>query len=165
MTILEKAKELSEVGAGIQVPPNASRVLQHYGILEKFEKSGAVKSEGQQLIDWRTGKVIVQRPGDGWQRKQFGNDHYVIHRADYQTVLADEARQLGATIHLGCDVVSVDLERPSVVLSHGRLFSGDVVIGADGLRFKIPTRRPWISVRRDGIRGYGISHYCTPRTH
>ena len=128
------------------MPPNASRILQQYGILEEFEKSGAVKLEGQHLIDWRSGRIIVQRPHNGWQKQQFGNDHYVIHRADYQKVLADQARRLGAHICLGCDVVSVDSEKPSATLRNGTEHFADAVIGADGLR----------SIFREFVLGYKL---------
>ena len=134
MEIHEKAKQLGEVGAGIQMPPNASRIMQHYGILDEIERVGAVKSQGQQLLDWRTGRVIVKRPGGGWERHQFGNDHYVIHRADYHRVLLNEVCRLGADIHLDSGVVSADYEEPSVTCSDGKRFFADVVIGADGLR-------------------------------
>lgn len=60
--------------------------------------------------------------------------HSVMHRADYQYVLADEARRLGVVMRLGCDVVDVDSseESPSVTLADGEVVRGDVIIGADG---------------------------------
>lgn len=59
-----------------------------------------------------------------------------MHRADYQRVLAEEARRLGAQIRLGADVVSVDSgdDGASVTLANGERIIADVVVGADGLR-------------------------------
>jgi salicylate hydroxylase len=59
----------------------------------------------------------------------------VMHRADYQHVLANEARRLGAKFRLGADVVSADCDggRASVTLASGERLTADVVVGADGL--------------------------------
>jgi salicylate hydroxylase len=63
-----------------------------------------------------------------------------MHRADYQNVLATEARRLGAEIRLNCDVVSADCDYPpSVVLASGERLHADIVVGADGLRSSVRT--------------------------
>ncbi len=57
----------------------------------------------------------------------------VIHRADYHTVLLDEAVRLGAQIQLNAKVVDIkSSQRPEVVLESGDVISADVVVGADG---------------------------------
>lgn len=60
----------------------------------------------------------------------------VMHRADYQGVLADEARRLGTKFRFGADVVEVDSKdgRGSVTLASGERLTADIVVGADGLR-------------------------------
>lgn len=138
VTILEKAKELGEIGAGIQIPPNAARVMAQYGLVDKIEQAGAVIVPGQQLLDYATGKVLIARPGPEWHVEQFGYHWYVVHRADYHKVLLDEAVRRGAEIHLNCDVVKVDV-LGSVRLADGVVHSADVVVGADGLRSSIRT--------------------------
>lgn len=138
VTILEKAKELGEIGAGIQMPPNATRVMVHYGLKDKIEQAGAVKVPGQQLLDYRTGRVLVAKPGHAWQVEQFGHYWYVVHRADYHKVLLKDAIQRGAEIHLDCNAVKVDLAG-SVRLADGATYAADVIIGADGLRSFIRT--------------------------
>ena len=55
-----------------------------------------------------------------------------IHRVEYHRVLLNEAKRLGAKIHLDCEVINVDTTAPSVTLSSGQIYSGDAVIGADG---------------------------------
>src|SRR5271168_1836476 len=65
--------------------------------------------------------------------------YWLIHRADYQRVLYDAAKEAGATILLGSPIESVDEGGeggPSVVLKDGRQFKADVVVGADGIRSK-----------------------------
>ena len=64
-----------------------------------------------------------------------------MHRADYQRVLVDEARRLGAEIRLGCEVISVnsDSDSASVHLDSGEIVDADVVVGADGLHSQVRT--------------------------
>ena len=65
----------------------------------------------------------------------------VMHRADYQNVLAEEARRLGAQFQLGADVIKVDSndEHASVTLASGEQLHADIVVGADGLRSEVRT--------------------------
>lgn len=59
--VLEGAKQLSEVGAGIQVPPNTSRILDAWGLLEKF-KSKVVWPSNINMRRYSTGEVIGVTP-------------------------------------------------------------------------------------------------------
>ena len=72
VTILEKAKELGEVGAGIQMPPNATRVMAHYGLMDRIKHAGAVCVPGQKLLDYRTGQLLVAKPETEWFVRMFG---------------------------------------------------------------------------------------------
>ena len=69
------------------------------------------------------------------------NLNSVMHRADYQQVLADEARRLGAEFRLDCEVIKVECNEvsPRVTLANGECLMGDVVVGADGLRSEVRT--------------------------
>jgi salicylate hydroxylase len=60
----------------------------------------------------------------------------IIHRADYQQILFDEARSMGAEIRFGTTLEDVDFEGTRVVLEGGERVAGDFIIGADG-SFKI----------------------------
>ena len=69
-----------------------------------------------------------------------------MHRADYQRVLVEEVGRLGAQIRLNCDVVGVECNdiAPVVILADGERITGDIVVGADGIRSSV----------RQGILGY-----------
>jgi len=56
----------------------------------------------------------------------------VVHRADYHTILFDEAVRLGLKIRLNSKASAVDFEMPSVTLTTGEEVFADVVVGADG---------------------------------
>ena len=61
VTVLEAAQQLSEVGAGIQIPPNSCRVLQHYGVLDDI-LGHVVWPEALQFRRYSTGEVIGKTP-------------------------------------------------------------------------------------------------------
>lgn len=61
------------MGAGIQVPPNAVRVLDHYGLVPNLEAAGAIRVEKLGLLRYSDGQVITVQPGDEWRRRQFGH--------------------------------------------------------------------------------------------
>ncbi|KAK6848822.1 hypothetical protein PG995_012655 [Apiospora arundinis] len=137
VTVLEKTEELTPVGAGIQIPPNASRIWAQCGILEKL-KEFSVVSKATQLRRWKDGELLCTRTvGEALDERW---PWLVIHRADYQRILVQEAKDLGATIRLGCNVQAVDFDLGSLALVSGEVIAGDVIIGADGL---------WSSLRRD----------------
>ena len=56
----------------------------------------------------------------------------VIHRADYQRLLAEEAVRLGVKLRLGADVQDIDFDNTTVTLRNGEIVAGDIIIGADG---------------------------------
>jgi salicylate hydroxylase len=55
-----------------------------------------------------------------------------VHRADYQQVLYKAAEKRGVTLPLGCPVVSVNENKPSVTIRGGEILEADIIIGADG---------------------------------
>jgi salicylate hydroxylase len=130
--ILEKAAKIMPVGAGIQIPPNATKVLQHYGIEDALNEGGAVKVEGRHLRRYSDGKLLASN--DGSFVKRMGGAYYVVHRADYHRVLMTEAQRVGVVVSTDAEVVNVSFEgKPTVTLHDGRVLLADVVVGADGL--------------------------------
>lgn len=127
--VLEQAPEIGEVGAGIQVSPNAGVVLEALGLGAEFERI-SVTSRGAVLRDYRRGDEVLRL--DLGKFGRFG----LVHRADLVEMLAGAAREAGVTIELGCRAESVSLEAAHPVL---RLAGGDerevpFLIAADGLR-------------------------------
>lgn len=136
VTVLEGAAQLSEIGAGIQIPPNSSRILHAYGLGDKLEP----------LVAWprniclkrgATGDTLGMTPLHPRLSTTYGHPYWLIHRADYQRTLYEEALELGVVVKLGARVVSVDPEGPSVTTADVVEFTADVLVGADGIRSKI----------------------------
>jgi hypothetical protein len=63
-----------QIGAGIQVPPNASRVLAHYGLVQKVENSGAILLAGRVALSYKDGSLLVRGGDPTWMEREFG--HY-----------------------------------------------------------------------------------------
>ncbi|WEW58589.1 2-polyprenyl-6-methoxyphenol hydroxylase [Emydomyces testavorans] len=138
VTVIEAANKLVEVGAGIHIPPNSTRVLDSYGLTEKFHEK-AVWPKSLVFRRYCTGEVIGSTPFRHVLEKKYGFPYWLVHRADYQQILVDAVKESGAKIMLGAQVEYVDEQTPAAVLADGRRFTADLIIGADGIRSK--TRR------------------------
>ena len=85
--ISEQAPELSEVGAGIQLSPNATRILISLGIAERLAAKVTVP-EGLSIRSAQTGREIVSMPLGKDMEFRHGAPYWIVHRADLQAALA-----------------------------------------------------------------------------
>ena len=121
-----------QVGAGIQIPPNSARILHAWGLIPEIVKYSVQPSE-LRFRAWKDGKFL-HRINLSNSKDEYGEDFYYIHRADFHTVVADEARRLGVDIQLGATVTKIDFEHARIeVLGREEPMEADVIIGADGL--------------------------------
>ncbi|GAO47224.1 hypothetical protein G7K_1434-t1 [Saitoella complicata NRRL Y-17804] len=137
VTILEQAPAIGEIGAGIQVPPNASRLLQHWGLDERMN---AVSTLPQTCTMRRfaDGSVLNVAPLYPSFVERFGAPYYHVHRADYHKLLLDACVELGAELVTGAFVTKVDFENGKCYTA-ARLdepYEADLIIGADGVNSK-----------------------------
>ncbi|KAJ8118508.1 hypothetical protein OPT61_g525 [Boeremia exigua] len=131
--VLEQAKQLGEVGAGIQIPPNSGRLLHRWGVFEHLEK-WAVKPESINFRRWKDGCIIGHTDlGEAFQTN-FEVPYYVVHRAHFHDALYKRALQLGVVVDLNCTVVGYDSDKGHVTLVDGSTVGGDLVVAADGLQ-------------------------------
>ena len=137
----EQSADFSETGAGIQVSPNATRVLHALG-LEAALKQHAFLPEATQFRQWRTGRVITQSPLGADARQKFGMPYYHMHRADLLKVLLDAATSEPLiSLKNASRVVSFEQTSPGVrlLLDGGTEISGDFLVGADGIHSMVRT--------------------------
>ena len=87
MQILEQAPELAEIGAGIQISANASRVLHGLG-LERALTNVAVIPAAQHFRVYSTGELLHEIPLGAAHERAHGAKYYHLHRADLHAVLA-----------------------------------------------------------------------------
>ncbi|KAH7324103.1 FAD dependent oxidoreductase domain-containing protein, partial [Rhexocercosporidium sp. MPI-PUGE-AT-0058] len=132
--VLEAAQELSEVGAGIQISPNAMRILDSISLKEIFYKEGT-KNEGAVLRRYDDGRVLGKHRANSLEL--YGYHNLTLHRADYQRILYDAAVKADVDVSFGKKVVSVDTSTPSLALQDGSIIKSDLVVGADGIGSRI----------------------------
>ncbi|GAB7344844.1 hypothetical protein MBLNU457_3295t3 [Dothideomycetes sp. NU457] len=133
VTIVEQAPELGEVGSGIQIPPNASRIFKQWGILEEIEEF-SVKPVDITIRRYHDGKILSVTDIFPHTVDHYGAPYLQIHRADYHRVLTKTARDLGVQIQLGSAVTDIDFETPAVRIAGKPDVYADLIIGADGLK-------------------------------
>ncbi|KAI2871141.1 hypothetical protein CBS76997_6371 [Aspergillus niger] len=132
VTVLEQAKELAEVGAGLQITPNASRLFSHWKLPEKLWTDAA---EPTSLTVHRyTGEVLAHEESfDRNIRSKYSAPFIDLHRVDLQQALYARAKELGVTFHLDERVNTIDFDTTTVTTLKGRTVSGDLIVAADGL--------------------------------
>ena len=132
--VFERAAELSEVGAGIGISPNAVKVLRALGLEEALRERGF---EPEAIVgrDWRTARPLFRLELKGVAGSRFGAPHVQVHRADLLDVLANAAGPQ-SQIHLNsrCVAISSSDRGATLTLSNGRTEEFDLVVGCDGIR-------------------------------
>jgi prepilin-type processing-associated H-X9-DG protein len=131
-TVHEQAGEISEIGAGLVVAPNAVRLLRRLGRIELFQKTAVPLEVGWEFRRWQDGRVLFsQRMGAECERL-YGEWCYTAHRADLLDTLLSAVPDPGP--RLGARCVRVRRHGGQVMLSFadGSTATADVVIGADG---------------------------------
>ena len=138
--VFEQAPEFGEVGAGIQLSPNATRVLHHLGLAAALEAC-AFLPERTEFRAWRTHKLISANPLGETVRSAYGFPYYHIHRGDLLGVLVEAAsRTPGISLHTSARVEGFAQDSKGVhVTVSGNEHSGDALIGADGIHSTVRT--------------------------
>jgi salicylate hydroxylase len=142
VTVIERRTGFSEVGAGIQISPNASRVLAALGLTAALRRA-ASEPPGVEVRALDSGRRIGAVALGLRAQEQFGAPYYVIHRADLQTLLLDALRSRpGIRLMMGRTVSGFSETESEVRLaaegSNGpQELSFDLAIGADGLRSRL----------------------------
>ncbi|WP_232661966.1 FAD-dependent monooxygenase [Pseudonocardia sp. TRM90224] len=130
--VLEQASRFGEVGAGLQIAPNATRILREWGLLDEVVAAGVLPRRAV-LRDAVDGRELTHLDLADVERR-YGAPYVVIHRSDLHAVLLDACRAAGVELVTGVDVTGVEQAADSAVaVSAGRRDTGRVVLGADGL--------------------------------
>jgi 2-polyprenyl-6-methoxyphenol hydroxylase-like FAD-dependent oxidoreductase len=135
VTLVERAPEFGEVGAGLQMAPNAVRLLRRWGLLEKALEVG-VQPKHIVFRDAVSGEELTRQTLGAEFQERYGAPYVVIHRSDLHRILLEACQRAGVTL---INDVSVE----SVTTVDGRAFArtvkgdtleADVILGADGLK-------------------------------
>ncbi|KAK8198148.1 uncharacterized protein BKA78DRAFT_307609 [Phyllosticta capitalensis] len=134
VTVLETAPELAEIGAGLQITPNSSRLLKSWGV---YDKLADMAVEPKKLFVHRfSGEVLSKEDDfDLQMNRKYGAPFVDMHRGDVQRALAARAKELGVELKLGQRVDALDLDstRAKLTTQDGKEHHCDLVVAADGL--------------------------------
>lgn len=168
VTVIERRTGFSEVGAGLQLSPNANQALSNLGLAPAIARAA---SEPSRVLvrsienGRRIGEVALGR----FMRERFGKPYLVIHRADLQTILLDAVRgQKGVRLLMGRSVSALRQDADGATLTLERAggaqeeITSDVIVGADGIWSKV---RPLLGdVRQPGFHGHVAWRATIPRS-
>jgi salicylate hydroxylase len=136
--VLEQAERLEETGAGIQLTPNATRLLLDLGLGDRL-RPHAVAPSGIRVLSARSGREIVRIPLGDAATQRYGAPYWIIHRGDLQTALVGAVvQEREVSLKLGMSVedfvthangVTVSARGPAGLWDE----RGDALIAADGL--------------------------------
>ncbi len=133
--VVERAAELEEVGAGLQLSPNATRLLARFGVLERLDGRAA-----------RPSSVVLRRAGDGREVarialgdkaiSRWASPYLTVHRADLQAALLETVHATpGIDLRLGRTVGRAGEDGPGTwIEADGERIAGALLIAADGVR-------------------------------
>ena len=130
--VYEQAAALGEVGAGVQVSPNASRILHRLGLAGELAGAG-VKPLAWHQRRWDDGRTLLRAPLAEPVEAAFGYPHYQIHRADLLAALAGAVP--AERVHLGHRLIGLE-DRGNLVrarFANGTRVAVDALVGADGI--------------------------------
>jgi salicylate hydroxylase len=131
--VFEQAPELGEVGAGIQVSANATRVLRHLGILEVLE-SISIRPLRTEFRLHDTAEVVSEIPLGDNHEDRFGAPYLHVYRPDILRVLEERVRALSpSAIHLdkALERYEVDDQGVTLYFADGTTARGDVLVESD----------------------------------
>ncbi len=140
--IYEQAPELGEVGAGIQQSANATHVLRHLGVLEALEER-AFRPPVTEFRLFDSGEVLQALALAATHEERHGAPYLQLHRADYHAVLAARIEELKpGCVCLDATATGFREDTASVTLhlAGGERASGDLLIGADGIKSAVRRR-------------------------
>ena len=136
VTVLEQAPEIGEIGAGIQLGPNAFHAFDALGVGDKA-RGRAVYTDYMVMHDaldeYQVGKIET---GEAF-RQRFGNPYAVIHRVDVHLSLLEGAQETGKVeFHTNTRIVAVEQDEANRTVTaidqNGKRWTGQALIGADG---------------------------------
>ena len=146
--LFEQAQAFSEVGAGIQLGPNATRILREWGLMHGQLGAQVVAPPRLRVRDGVDGaELAVLELGESIEHR-YGAPYLAVHRADLQAALLAAASDAGIRLHPGCRVSNVEPQADGLAVrtTAAALVHGDALVAADGL---------WSSLRAEVTGGDG----------
>jgi len=135
VTVYEQARQLSRIGAGINIYPNGMHVLRATGVVEDLLTLGQVPDTWYSRM-WDTGEILYSQPQQQWHR-QYGEPHAILHRGDLQGALAQRLRP--GSVQFEKKLIGIEEASDALTLrfEDGTTAQVDAIIGADGVNSRV----------------------------
>jgi len=137
--VYEQSAALKEVGAGVQLGSNGTRVLYALGLQEALARVQVIPA-AREIRHWRSGETWNWFALGAASQQRYGTPHIMLHRGDLLGVLAEAVqRHKPDAVSLGkkCVAVSQTADRAEVRFADGSAAAADFVIGADGIHSQV----------------------------
>ncbi len=137
--VYEQAPELKELGAGVQISSNGTRVLYALGLRETIERVGVVVA-GKEIRLWSTGQIWKLFDLGAVSVERYGFPYMMFHRGDLHAALLDAIRrERPDAIHLDrkCTGVTQSADRAEIQFERGGSITAPIVVGADGVQSRV----------------------------
>jgi salicylate hydroxylase len=132
VAVYEQAPALGEIGAGVQLGPNAMKVMRALG-LERDIVAVAVEPGSHVLRSWKSGRTLFRTPMKDIFQSRFGAGYYQVHRADLHAILARAVAPERIRLNAKCTAVRNAGDHAVATFADGSAIECDAVIGADGI--------------------------------
>ncbi|HVT68426.1 MAG TPA: FAD-dependent oxidoreductase [Trebonia sp.] len=131
--VLERSAEFGEVGAGIQIAPNCTRILGAYGLLDEARRLGVLPAR-MVMKDAVDGSVLTSLDLTDMERR-YGSPYMVIHRSDLHGLFLRACRDAGVDLRTSQHVTQYasTAQGARVTLADGTVQEARIVVAADGL--------------------------------
>lgn len=142
VSVYEQAPEMSEVGAGIMLTPNASRSLRYAGVLDAVAAK-ALRPGATRVKNWKTGETLSQVTYDDAFNERYKLPFQTIHRADLQQALIDGVLANDpAVVNLNHQIVDVrqNANEVEAIFANGATAKSDLLVACDGVRSIVRTK-------------------------
>lgn len=142
--VFERQQAFAELGAGIQISPNASRVLHHLGLADGL-RDCAFLPQATEFRGWRSGRLVSRSELGAAATAAYGFPYYHVHRGDLLRLLVSAAEQSNRiALHTNAEVTSFETVAEgvcaTVVGDKETSHDGAVLIGADGIHSTVRER-------------------------
>jgi salicylate hydroxylase len=132
VTVYERAPQLGEVGAGIQLGPNAVKVLRALGVEQELRPL-AFEPVNYVSLAWDSARLRYRERMKGAVEAQFGTPYLMVHRADLHRLLCERLQSEHIRLNASCTAVSWSDRCATVHFADGLRVEADVIVGADGI--------------------------------
>lgn len=136
--VFERAPAFGEIGAGVQMTPNAVKIIRALGLMAQME---AISFTPHAVLgrNWKSGRVMWRTPLMETCQKLYGAPFLHVHRADLHDIFARQLSPDDVVFGARCTGIRHEGDKAVALFEDGSTFKADVIVGADGIHSAVRT--------------------------